>query len=310
MTKLNLNLIPDMLQKKEVTRKEALNLLCEFILSDSPVFGLIKFDEDFISELILRILERGTVIFDSFNPNSGSFFTYFFKYVQSVKFHLLKELSIKELKYKHVVELSKEDLYISDSNSTYYPSKYLIKNEEKNIDEILKNNAIYPKDFLKLIKKHPRGYEKLLLVLALKSSYNITETNLNMIASCCNINREKLQEIVDYLNDKLEYKLKRKRELEEKRNSVYFYKKKYEHQIKKLNEEVKEDNKYVSESLTEKYNRKYEKWGTLNKKLNNSSHFIKPTNKEIANVLGLCERQVNYYIKALKNINDKENETS
>lgn len=310
MTKLNLNLIPDMLQKKEVTRKEALNLLCEFILSDSPVFGLIKFDEDFISELILRILERGTVIFDSFNPNSGSFFTYFFKYVQSVKFHLLKELSIKELKYKHVVELSKEDLYISDSNTTYYPSKYLIKNEEKNIDEILKNSAIYPKDFLKLIKKHPRGYEKLLLVLALKSSYNITETNLNMIASCCNINKEKLQEIVDYLNDKLEYKLKRKRELEEKRNSVYFYKKKYEHQIKKLNEEVKEDNKYVSESLTEKYNRKYEKWGTLNKKLNNSSHFFKPTNKEIANVLGLCERQVNYYIKALKNINDKENETS
>ena len=310
MTKLNLNLIPDMLQKKEVTRKEALNLLCEFILSDSPVFGLIKFDEDFISELILRILERGTVIFDSFNPNSGSFFTYFFKYVQSVKFHLLKELSIKELKYKHVVELSKEDLYISDSNSTYYPSKYLIKNEEKNIDEILKNSAIYPKDFLKLIKKHPRGYEKLLLVLALKSSYNITETNLNMIASCCNINKEKLQEIVDYLNDKLEYKLKRKRELEEKRNSVYFYKKKYEHQIKKLNEEVKEDNKYVSESLTEKYNRKYEKWGTLNKKLNNSTHFFKPTNKEIANVLGLCERQVNYYIKALKNINDKENETS
>lgn len=310
MTKLNLNLIPDMLQKKEVTRKEALNLLCEFILSDAPVFGLIKFDEDFISELILRILERGTVIFDSFNPNSGSFFTYFFKYVQSVKFHLLKELSIKELKYKHVVELSKEDLYISDSNSTYYPSKYLIKNEEKNIDEILKNSAIYPKDFLKLIKKHPRGYEKLLLVLALKSSYNITETNLNMIASCCNINKEKLQEIVDYLNDKLEYKLKRKRELEEKRNSVYFYKKKYEHQIKKLNEEVKEDNKYVSESLTEKYNRKYEKWGTLNKKLNNSSHFFKPTNKEIANVLGLCERQVNYYIKALKNINDKENETS
>lgn len=310
MRKLNLNLIPDMLQKNEVTRKEALNLLCEFILSDKPVFGLIKFDEDFVSELILRILERGTVIFDSFNPESGSFYTYFFKYVQSVKFHLLKELSINELKYKHVVELSKEDLYISDTNCTYYPSKSMIKNEEKNIDEILNKSDIYPKDFLKLIKKHPRGYEKLLLVLALKSSYNITETNINMIASCCNIDKEKLQEIVDYLNDKLECKLTRKRKLEEKRNSVYFYKKKYEHQIKKLNEEVKEDNKYVSESLTEKYNRKYEKWGNLNKKLNNSSHFLKPTNKEIANVLGLCERQVNYYIKALKNINDKENETS
>lgn len=310
MRKFNLNLIPDMLQKNEVTRKEALNLLCEFILSDKPVFGLIKFDEDFVSELILRILERGTVIFDSFNPESGSFYTYFFKYVQSVKFHLLKELSINELKYKHVVELSKEDLYISDTNCTYYPSKSMIKNEEKNIDEILNKSDIYPKDFLKLIKKHPRGYEKLLLVLALKSSYNITETNINMIASYCNIDKEKLQEIVDYLNDKLECKLTRKRKLEEKRNSVYFYKKKYEHQIKKLNEEVKEDNKYVSESLTEKYNRKYEKWGNLNKKLNNSSHFLKPTNKEIANALGLCERQVNYYIKALKNINDKENETS
>lgn len=310
MRKFNLNLIPDMLQKNEVTRKEALNLLCEFILSDKPVFGLIKFDEDFVSELILRILERGTVIFDSFNPESGSFYTYFFKYVQSVKFHLLKELSINELKYKHVVELSKEDLYISDTNCTYYPSKSMIKNEEKNIDEILNKSDIYPKDFLKLIKKHPRGYEKLLLVLALKSSYNITETNINMIASCCNIDKEKLQEIVDYLNDKLECKLTRKRKLEEKRNSVYFYKKKYEHQIKKLSEEVKEDNKYVSESLTEKYNRKYEKWGNLNKKLNNSSHFLKPTNKEIANALGLCERQVNYYIKALKNINDKENETS
>ena len=52
MRKFNLNLIPDMLQKNEVTRKEALNLLCEFILSDKPVFGLIKFDEDFVSEFI------------------------------------------------------------------------------------------------------------------------------------------------------------------------------------------------------------------------------------------------------------------
>ena len=72
MRKLNLNLIPDMLQKNEVTRKEALNLLCEFILSDRPVFGLIKFDEDFVSELILRILERGTVIFNSLIESSFS----------------------------------------------------------------------------------------------------------------------------------------------------------------------------------------------------------------------------------------------
>ena len=40
------------------------------------------------------------------------------------------------------------------------------------------------------------------------------------------------------------------------------------------------------------------------------ARFYCTSNKEIANVLGLCERQVNYYIKALKNINDKENETS
>lgn len=306
MTKLNLNLIPDMLQKNEVTREQALNLLCEFILSDSPVFGLIKFDEDFISELILRILERGTVIFDSFNPNSGSFFTYFFKYVQSVKFHLLKELSIRELKYKHVVELAKEDLFISDSTTQYYPSKSMIKNKEDSVDELLNKEVLYPKEFIKLMKKHPRGYEKLLLILALKSSYSLTESYINIISSFCNIEKEKLQEIIDYLNDKIQNKLRRKRSLEEKRNSIYYYKKKYEHQINKLDEENKEENKYISESLNEKYNRKYEKLGKINKKLQTSTHFIKPTNKEIANALGLCERQVNYYIKAIKSLNEKE----
>ena len=33
-------------------------------------------------------------------------------------------------------------------------------------------------------------------------------------------------------------------------------------------------------------------------------YITKPTNKDISDALGLCERQVNYYVKAIKRLTD------
>ena len=84
MKSFNLNLLPEQLQNGSITRKEAVNQICSFISKNYPVFGLQKYDEDFRSDLILKVIERGDHLLDLYMPEHGNFFCFLHTYVTSL----------------------------------------------------------------------------------------------------------------------------------------------------------------------------------------------------------------------------------
>ena len=154
MNYLNLNLIPSKIKNNEISQKDALNLLSEFLQENGPVFGLHKYDDDFRSELTLMLLEKGNRIFDLYDENVASFFTYFYKFIQGLKLNLLKRTTINQINESIALEQSKENYY-NTINEHQIDEDYLSLSQPTNFLESLftEDKINTNMELLKIIKK-------------------------------------------------------------------------------------------------------------------------------------------------------------
>ena len=74
MKSFDLNQFPSQIAHKEFTEAEGIQKIAEFISCNYPVFGLHLYDEDFRAEVIVRFLEKGTQVYQKYNPEIGDFF--------------------------------------------------------------------------------------------------------------------------------------------------------------------------------------------------------------------------------------------
>ena len=301
MNYLNLNLIPNKITNNEISEQDALNLLCEFVQENFPIFGLHKYDSDFRSEVILMLLEKGNRIFDLYDEKLGSFFSYFYRYVQGLKLNLLKRNTINQINEAIAFEHSKENYYEKISKNTIINTSYNLFENDNYIESVLSDENIKTnKEILKILKMHPRGYEKFLLVLSLKSSYQLTDKYIKIISKTCKISEEKLLNLIEYLNSKIEIKRKRQAILEEKRNKAYFNQKKYEKRLQQFSDEADKFNQFEKKEILERYKKTTATFERINNQIFKKTSYLMTTNKDISNALGICERQVNYYVKEIK----------
>ncbi len=298
----NINEIYENFKLGKFTEQDVINKICEFILENYSVFNLQYYDSDFRSELILYILQKGPSFFLNFNPQNGTFFSYIYGNIKSVVLHLLKKSIENELNYKLAIEHSKEDLFSNKYNTECYEPFHVISERETEYTVTKVNNI--NGNLSKIINSKNKRCKKLLLTFVLKHSYNLDENLIQKISSICQIDKNELISFIEYINKKLLLKEKKKKNLEEKRNKAYFLKNKYYYQINKLKEDIQKDNIYREESIHKKYEKNYNAWKNTNKLIYKTTSYTIPRNKDIADVLGICERQVNYYIKAIKKLTD------
>ena len=63
----DINELYSLVSAGSLSEKEALDILVVYISKNPILFGLVGYDEDFRSELILLILEKGEVLFKNYN---------------------------------------------------------------------------------------------------------------------------------------------------------------------------------------------------------------------------------------------------
>lgn len=325
MSHVNLNEIPELINSGKISRKAALQKLSVFVMNEGNIFGLQKFDDDFKSEVIINLLEKGTEIFDSFNPKYGSFFTYFFCLIKGITQTLLKNHSKKEIhenvflnecitEYPEKVEAYKninyndfekpkipfsykkiepKSLELACKSGTYHIKRYIDKNAHKEKNE----------DFRENLKKLPPCIAgKVVIVLALKASYYITDNQIETICEMFNLEKAMIYGLIQELKDELIARNERKKKMENRRNSAYFHHKTCNAQIKKLEESGKPDIYYNRMTIQKKYIKHTDNWFHLTKMLQEGIINLRPTNKAIAKVLGLCERQISHYLLIAQNL--------
>ena len=311
MKGLDLNEIPQMLESKKITRKEAVNILAEFVLKNERIFGLSEKDSDFKADVLLMIIESGDHLFKLYNPKLGNFFNYFFSFVRSqigkeirklkrntyLDLFCLEEqkkLSLENTYNPHPVserlhEAQKtqpkatKELFIASRKENYNLPRRMVSDEKIcQINERLKN-------FNQKIRV------KILMILALKSAYYITDSQIKTISSLCNLNEQEFAATIHNLRNDLDSKIKTRKEYELRRNNAYFHRKRFETLIQNEQKADEETTRYYRLDLQKKYQRHTNIWNKLNKKFSEGFLMLRPTTEVVAKILGIGVRQTNYY---------------
>ncbi|MCK9169336.1 MAG: hypothetical protein M0P01_02870 [Treponema sp.] len=288
--------IPELVAAGKLTENEAVNLIAKEIYQTPFRFGLAGYDEDFRSEVLLSFLQKGSFILERYIPERSNFRSYLFASVQGF---------ILTQKRNQIRKM------VSDTNVKHYIATEDQEYEKKESGHLsvscphVKYQAVSNENIWRTMSARCRqvgtSNAKTALILALKSSYYIPADYVDDVSSFCSLESAELHRLIIELNSLLYAKIKRRNLIVERRNNAYYFHRKYFMQMKYCNHE-----KTNMETLSQKYSKQTENWQNKNKLLQKSRYRVCPTNKMIAKILGICERQVGYYIKRAKGL-DKEN---
>ena len=289
--------LPYLVSSGKISKTDAVKRIAEEIYRAPRRFALASYDEDFRSEIIVAFLQKGCNVFARYNATCGSFRGYLYAFIQGLILtqkrvemkNFLANETIKEFNYPYPRDfendIEHDNLHVAEKTVNYAP---------------VENTQIW-KSIRKRCPTHSASNAKMALILALKSSYYIPLDSIDTVSSYCHLRNTELTRIIATLNSYLYTRIRRRNSAIQRRDNAYYFHRKYYLQMKYNNTGA-----LHLESLKKKYIHQTENWRCKNKELQERRYRVCPTNKMIARVLGICERQVSYYITRAQKMADRE----
>ena len=193
------------------------------------MFGLQKFDEDFISDFIITFLDRGPASMAEYDISRGSFFSYLFCITRNYQTSLMKKAVVRnQIEYLKLSEsisnyenkidaykniryddfekpkvpysykpISYKDFQIACKTDSYHIKK-VINSTESGLSENIKE---------KLRDYSPIMIQNIIMVLSLKSAYYLTDDQIEKISALLNIETSSLHQIIQDVKLQMERRI-------------------------------------------------------------------------------------------------------
>lgn len=293
------NQLPTLVKENLMSIKEALDFITIEILKNKNVFYLNKLTDEELSDLIIYVLQNGSLIFEKYNDKCTEFYTYLSSYLHYQYLTIKREkrnLNFLERTYlqQHKPEIEEhEDLY---ENQEYYKNTIKFQKNLYENHKFIKDEDMSREEFYKKIKELKIS-KKAILILALKYINYIKYDLVSSLAEYCNLSKVYLQEICQNINNSLHNKQLKQEEVIKKRDKAFYLKRKYQLEICLLKEN-NVDYSHKEEKL--KNQNKY--WINKIEQLKSKQSLITPSNNLIAKELGLKERTVSHYLNKVYEI--------
>lgn len=297
------NELPKKLADGVLTQKEVLNQLCSFVSHNLPLFCLQKYDEDTRQEIMLGIVEKGLHIISVYNPQIGDFFTFFYCHVCSIINTLAKKNTYSYLQDR--LNMVEGINTVNEKTVKYHK----IDLQNFNVSRApLNRQKLSPEDLQKALKElQLNASDKKIIILALKSSYYLTDEQIERLCSIYKIKPEYFYNMIQYCKESIQKKSERRAKTQERRNFAYYHHRRYKTLLEDMLKEPENEQNVILSSKFERLEKKHARnWLNLNKSFEEGHLYLRPTNKTVANLLGICERQVAYYIKCAKKESSRE----
>lgn len=273
----------------EIKKKEAIDQLIIDVLKYPQFFGLETLTKENLQDIIYNLIKKIDSIFDTFDSSKSTKFSTYFQ--MKVRFihkswkknnfkENLKNTILKELNMIECVNRQTENLYSSEDMLDS-----MVKEEEP---EYFKNNKSckFPLELFNTKKNNKLEY----LIIALKSSYVITEEQIKIISQIANIDEKKLITIVNKLNEKLI-----KRKINKIRLQEVIQKDFCRLQEFKIKMNLKQNSNDYNQFFEKKFNH------IKRRRSNNIERYKKiklvPSDKDIGIVLNLSPARIRYFLR-------------
>ena len=307
MKKENFDQLYNDVKNGRMSIRQGVELLAQFVCENKPLFKLQCYDDDFASEMILYFLERGEKVFDVYDPEKEDFFKFFFFFIKglvNIKRRVFAKKNLNELLIfeENVNTYCGKDKYgIKDS----YETHMMYSDEKSNYSPVsLSQLQKYFTD------KKNNIIDKKILILSLKSCFYISEKQIKEICDYCNLDEDIFYASIQYCKSSVKEKLNKREKFIQRRNFSYYYHRKYSMQLQEYSvysnkmETIECKNRMLK---LEKHH--YQNWKKMNCKFEEGFMYLRPTNKTIAELLLISERQVSYYINCAKKEDRKKTMT-
>lgn len=310
---LSVSNLPELIEEGKITQKEAVNVIAEVLYKNPESLLVTNISEDEKSSLIFSFIRDGWFVFDHYRKEFGSFMTYLKSYLRYKRMTLSRNAFYENISKQtasafsaleheeHLEKYKNEEFSYKIMHFTPYEADRtervpFVSRRYRLEKQTVADSAQKQPDASYFGEKHTKE-EKLVIVLALKSCFFLTNRQIKKISSFCRISEEQLASAIEKLRAASEKKHDIYKSLIEKRNAEYF--------IHRKCRELLITNRFSqfsnqTERLTRQYDFHTKKWRKLNEKLKEQSRKTCPTNKSIAAILGICERQVGYYLKNIE----------
>ena len=138
------------------------------------------------------------------------------------------------------------------------------------------------------------------LCLALKCCYFMDEKLVEKVSAATEVPKADLQQMLVTLESQMSRKIKRRERCIRRRDTAFFYHRKYMLELPHLDEGTA-----LEEKVRTQLGIQTECWKEKNRQLQEVTHRIAPSNRVIAELLGLSPRRVEYILKkAAENIDN------
>lgn len=314
--RINLNSIPELIESKIITTEDAARMIAEDIARNPEDYYLNSDDEDILSELCVQILQSNDFIFKNYKKEKCRFRTWLLKILKYKILSIIRENRLKNsgenfikqyprFQYEMQAELYEMDeaafkiahikpfIKKTEDKISYREKRSGKKSKEIEPPEKIQEEKprIKMRDLVSYWANRTSPKAKTALILALKSSYYITDEHIDSVCNYCEISKKLMQETIDELKNSIPERHKKIEMLQNRKTKSFNFHMKLEKQISEALETEKKD------ELSKKYEYHTKKWQERKNRTKTNSIKLCPTNKQLAEILGIGERQVGNYIK-------------
>lgn len=314
--RINLNSIPELIESGILTKDNAAKMIAEDLARNPEDYHLNSDDEDILSELCVQILQSNDFIFKNYKKEKCKFKTYLYQILKYKILSIIRDNTLKNsgekfikqyplFQYEMQTELYEMDeapfkithikpfIKKTEDKTTYKEKRSGKKSRKASLQE--KNPEEKPKikmrDLVSYWANRTSPKAKTALILALKSSYYITDEHIDSVCDYCEISKKLLQKTIDELKNSIPEKHEKIELIQNRRAKSYNFHMRLQNQISETVDIEKKD------KLSKRYEYHKKKWQERNNRAKTSTIKLCPTNKQLAEILGIGERQVGNYIK-------------
>lgn len=313
--RIDLNSIPELIESKTISKEKAASLIAEDLVRNPKDYHLISNDEDILSELRLQILETSDIIFKNYRKEKCSFKTYITVILKYQILSIMREARRKNSgdemakAYPHIIYETQCEQYAADEapfkiahmrplikkteDKIPYAERRLgkKKNSADSTAEPAEKPKIRMKDLVSYWTNRTSPKAKTALILALKSSYYITEENIESVCDYCEISKNLMKKTIEELKNSIPEKHEKLECLQNRRAKSFNFHIKLQKQMSEASDSEKKL------EISKKYEYHTKKWNERNMRISKTGVKLSPTNKQLADLLGIGERQIGNYIK-------------
>ena len=323
LTNEELEELPEAVRDGKISVKDALGKLAEGFRM-LPYFRNITKDDDITSDMVLSLLQHGQYLFLRYDRKFGKFMSYFASYMRLL-YRTARRKKVREQFNALCVSVTEhenffqnEEKYFQDEYccralkfKPYFPSipdrlPYKIRRSEREISQNSPNYAFDPSEnendacktkISQYCREKHRIEKKIALAVSLKSCYYLDDEHIEAISSFCEIPKDELTDTVEKLRFSLHPRIEKFEEIKNRRDRAYFLHRRYKLRLDYCLANMKD-----SEEIRNLYEFHTKNWLEKNSILQEKTYPVCPTNKVIADILGVCERQVGYFLNNAKRL--------